>query len=103
MNVDITPIVSAVIVLLSALISVFLIPFIRSRTEASRLAEIEKWVQIAVAAAEQLYTSAQGEEKKNYVLNFLTDHGYDIDFVEVNNLVEAEVLKLHAELYGAEK
>lgn len=103
MNVDITPIVSAVIVLLSALISVFLIPYIRSRTEASRLAEIEKWVQIAVAAAEQLYTSAQGEEKKNYVLNFLTDHGYDVDFTEVNNLVEAEVLKLHAELYGAEK
>lgn len=103
MNVDITPIVSAVIVLLSALISVFLIPYIRSRTEASRLAEIEKWVQIAVAAAEQLYTSAQGEEKKNYVLNFLTDHGYDVDFTEVNNLVEAEVLKLHAELYGATK
>lgn len=103
MNVDITPIVSAVIVLLSALISVFLIPYIRSRTEASRLSEIEKWVQIAVAAAEQLYTSAQGEEKKNYVLNFLTDHGYDVDFNEVNNLVEAEVLKLHAELYGAER
>lgn len=103
MNVDITPIVSAVIVLLSALISVFLIPYIRSRTEASRLAEIEKWVQIAVAAAEQLYTSAQGEEKKNYVLNFLTDHGYDVDFNEINSLVEAEVLKLHAELYGAEK
>lgn len=103
MNVDITPIVSAVIVLLSALISVFLIPYIRSCTEASRLAEIEKWVQIAVAAAEQLYTSAQGEKKKNYVLNFLTDHGYDVDFNEINSLVEAEVLKLHAELYGAEK
>ncbi len=101
--VDITPIVSAVIVLLCALISAFLIPYIRSRTSADQLAEIEAWVKIAVAAAEQLYTSAQGEEKKNYVLNFLTERGYNIDLIELNNLIEAEVLKLHAELYGAER
>ena len=100
---NITPIVSALIVLLFALVSVFLIPYIRSRTTASELAEIEAWVKIAVSAAEQLYTSAEGEAKKNYVLNFLTEHGYEIDFIELNNLIEAEVLRLHAELYGAEK
>lgn len=103
MNVDLTPVVSALIFLLSALISVFLIPYIRALTTASDLKEIEKWVKIAVAAAEQLYDSAQGEEKKNYVLNFLTEKGYEIDFIELNNLIEAEVLKLHAELYGATK
>jgi hypothetical protein len=98
---NITPIIAALVLLISALFSVYLIPLIRSKTNDAQLREIEAWVRIAVAAAEQLYSSAQGQEKKNYVLNFLTDHGYEVDFNEINNMIEAEVLKLHAELYGA--
>lgn len=101
--IDITPIVSAIIVLLAACVSAFVIPYIRKKTTEADLKEIEAWVKIAVAAAEQLYTSTDGEAKKNYVLNFLTEHGYEINFDELNFLIEAEVLRLHAELYGAEK
>lgn len=100
---NLTPIITALVFLLSALISVYLIPLIRSKTNEAERREIEAWVSIAVQAAEQLYNSEQGQEKKNYVLNFLTDHGYEVDFNEINNLIESEVLKLHAELYGIEK
>lgn len=98
---NLTPIITAVILLISALLSVYLVPLIRSKTSDVQRREIEAWVRIAVMAAEQLYNSEQGQEKKNYVLNFLTDHGYEVDFNEINNLIESEVLKLHAELYGA--
>ena len=59
------------------------------------------WVDIGVAAAEQLFESSQGQEKKQYVLDFLARQGYDLDSAQVANAVEAAVLKLHASLEGA--
>lgn len=103
MNVNLTPIIGAVVTLLSALISAFLIPYIKRNTTKKELEEFDFWVKIGVQAAEQVFSSEQAKEKKEYVLNFLTDKGYDVDFADINNIIEAEVLKLHAELYGAEK
>ena len=103
MNYDITPIVEAVIALLAALISVFVIPFVKGKVGAQNTADLLAWVEIAVKAAEQLYTSAEGERKKQYVLTFLANKGFDINEEEVENAIEAAVLDVHDRLYGTEK
>lgn len=99
---DITTIIEAVFALVAAVITAIVIPYIKSRTTAQQQAEINAWVKIAVAAAEQIYTgSGRGEEKKAYVLNWLAEHGVTMDEERINALVEAAVYDLnHGMLNG---
>lgn len=93
---DITTIIEAVFALVAAVITAIVIPYIKSRTTAQQQAEINAWVKIAVAAAEQIYTgSGRGEEKKAYVLNWLAEHGVTLDEERINALVEAAVYDLN--------
>lgn len=101
MNFDITPIVEAVIGLCVALVTGFVIPWVKNKIGTQGTENMLAWVSIAVKAAEQLYTSADGAEKKRYVLNFLESKGLNVDEYELDNAIEAAVLELHAELYGA--
>lgn len=99
--VDITVIIEAVVTLAVALVTAFLIPWLKTKIEAEKLAELAKWVKIAVSAAEMIYTeSGMGKQKKNYVLTFLETKGYTYDSNSVNALIESAVLELKAE--GAE-
>ena len=96
--IDITPIVNAVIALLAAGVSVFLIPWIKSKTTDAQRKELLEWVKIAVAAAEQLYNGqGRGEEKKQYVLDFLKQKGFKVDEESVVNAIEAIVKQLNTE------
>lgn len=92
---DITVIIEAVFALLAAIITAIVIPYIKSKTTASQQAEINAWVNIAVTAAEQIYTgSGRGEEKKAYVLNWLQEHGITVDAEKLDALIEAAVYDL---------
>lgn len=96
--IDITPIVNAVIALLAAGVSVFLIPWLKSQTTEAQRKEMTAWVKIGVAAAEQLYKGAgRGEEKKKYVLEFLASMGFTVDEEAVNAAIEAAVKQLNTE------
>ena len=86
---DYTQIISAVIALISALVSAFLIPWLKTK--------------IGVKAAEQLYTATDGAAKKAYVVNFLAEKGIQFDVETIDKLIEAAVLQLHHELYGSER
>ena len=97
-NINLTPIAQAVIAIVAALISTFVIPWIKSKVKNEDTANFLRWVEIAVAAAEQLYESTDGEVKKDYVLNYLRDKGYSVDVDDLENAIEAAVLKLHSEL-----
>jgi hypothetical protein len=99
---DLTPILKALVTLCAVLITAYVIPWLKARGGVAGLESLLAWVDVAVKAAEQLYTSADGAEKKRYVLNFLQGKGYSIDTDEVDNAIEAAVLSLHAELYGTE-
>ena len=95
---DITPIVNAVIALIAAIITTFLIPWIKSKIDAAKLAQIVEWVGIAVRAAEQIYNeSGMGEKKKQYVLDFLADKGFTLDPNSINAMIEAAVKNLNIE------
>ena len=100
---DYTQIISAVIALISALVSAFLIPWLKTKIDANKLQTIKTYVEIGVKAAEQLYAATDGEEKKAYVINFLAEHGIRFDISTIDQLIESAVLQLHHELYGSER
>ena len=93
---DITPIIEAVAALIAALITAFLVPYIKSKTTAEQQKEINAWVKIAVSAAEQIFNgSGRGEEKKAYVIAWLKEHGVKVDETELDALIEAAVYELN--------
>lgn len=95
MTIDITPIIEAVIALAGVIVSCVLIPYIKSKTTTEQQKEINAWVKIAVAAAEQIYVgSGRGEEKKAYVINWLREHGVTVDETKLDALIEAAVYEL---------
>ncbi len=77
-----------------------MIPWIKKKAASCDLDRLQSWTNIAVAAAEQIYTAVQGEEKKQYVLKYLAAKGYNINDEDIENTIESEVLRLHNELYG---
>ena len=93
--IDLTPIANSLIALLAAVVSVFLSPWLRRNTTAADREEILGWVELAVQAAEQLYQGAgRGEEKKQYVLDFLEEKGYQLDSAALDVAIESAVLSL---------
>ncbi len=92
---DITIIIEAAFALIAVVITAIVIPFIKSKTTAAQQEQINGWVKIAVAAAEQIYVGAgRGTEKKTHVLNFLTSKGVTLDVEILDALIEAAVYEL---------
>lgn len=77
--IDLTPLLQAVIALIAALISIYLIPWIKSRTNTEQRAQISAAVHIAVYAAEKLYGAGRGDEKLAYAIEYLKAHGFNLD------------------------
>lgn len=101
---DITIIIEAVLTLIAAVITAIVIPYIKSRTTAQQQEQINAWVRIAVSAAEQIYTgSGRGEEKKEYVISWLREHGITVDEDKLNAMIEAAVYDLKTGLLATEE
>ena len=94
MNFDVTDIIEALVVLISALITTFLLPYIKQKLSDEKRQKLIFWIETAVKAAEQLYGSKAGQQKKEYVVAFLLSKGIVADIDEVTALVESEVYKL---------
>ena len=87
MNTDITPIVQAVIALVSAVITVFLIPYIKTKLTEAQRKRIKEYIDTAAMAAEKLFASVDGEklgeEKPAYVAEYLKSKGIEFDVGDV--------------------
>lgn len=67
-------IILTIIPVLGAIITRFIIPFIKEKIGSEKLAKYEYWADLAVKAAEMLWTeSGCGADKKQYVVDFLND------------------------------
>ena len=95
--IDLTPLLQAFAALVCTLLSAVVIPFIRSKIGQSRLECARAWARIAVQAAEQLYPSGRGLEKKTYALKFLNRRGFTFDADTLGVLVESAVNALKSE------
>ncbi len=60
MQIDLTPIIQALIGLLAALITWKLVPWIQARTTKEQRANMRAMVRVLVYAAEQLYGACRG-------------------------------------------
>ena len=99
---NITPVVNAVIALAAAVVTAFVIPWIKSKTTAAQREEIDAWVRIAVTAAEQIYKeTGKGKEKKAYVLKFLEEKNLKIDEESVDLMIESAVKNMNAAFRGS--
>lgn len=88
-----------VISVCAALITMFLIPYIKTLRSDKRYAQMLDMVAIAVRAAEQTITSSgAGVAKKERVMDFVQDwmnkQGIDITYEQLSELVEAAVYNM---------
>lgn len=101
-NIDFTPVIQAIITLISTVITVFVLPkltaYLKEKLSAEQRTQLQQWVKIAVAAAEQIYGGKTGQQKKEYVISFLLSKGIVFDVDEVTALIESEVFKLTNEM-----
>ena len=96
---DLTDVVSAIITLIVALLTTFLIPYLRKKLKEEDFNTIKMWVEIAVKAAEMIFVGTnRGAEKKQYVMDFLKTKGFNLDEESVNNLIESAVQELNENL-----
>lgn len=86
-NINLTPIIQALIGLLAALITWKVIPWIRERTTKEQRGNMRALIQTLVYAAEQLYGANKGEEKLDYVIARLEAAGYKVDKSEIEAAV----------------
>ena len=67
-------IILAVIPVLGTVLTVYIIPIIKSKIGNENLAKYEYWASLAVKAAEMLWVeTGHGEDKKQYVVDFLNN------------------------------
>jgi hypothetical protein len=100
MTFDLTPIFQAVLSVIGLVFTTVLLPLLRDRIGAQKLAEAREWAKIAVGAAEQISALTNGKAKKAYVVDFLKSHGIDMGENELDALIEAAVHELCS--FGAE-
>lgn len=90
-NINITPILEAIIGLLAALITYRLIPWIQSKTSESKQTLITAMIRSAVYAAEQIIGAGNGAEKMKYAKRWLEERGIDVDIEEIEAVVYEEL------------
>lgn len=95
MMIDITEVIKYVILLIFAVCTTFVIPYIKAKIGDEKFTELQKWVKIGVQAAEMIFKeSGMGTVKKEYVIEFLKQKGYTLDTETIDNLIESAVLEL---------
>ena len=92
-------ILKIVISVCAALVTVYVIPYLKTLKEDRRYAQILDMVEVAVRAAEQTIKGAgKGIEKKEKVENiiyaWLMERGIEISTEQINQLIECAVYQL---------
>lgn len=93
-TIDLTDIVTAALALIAALITHYVIPWIKAKTTLEQQVRIQAAIDTVVFAAEKLYGAGKGESKKQYALSKLREMGYNINDAEVSAGIEAAIMAL---------
>lgn len=82
--IDLTTIINAIIALLAALITAYVVPWIRAKATVQQQEALAGIYRTMVFAAEQIYGAGNGADKLAYVVSKLEAKGYtvDIDMIE---------------------
>lgn len=94
---DITLILNALMTLFAALITVFLVPCLKTKLTAQQRKELLELAKIAVEAAQQIYGQYDGKFRKAQAMDFLNTCGYDMSMPIVDQAIESAVLEMQRE------
>ena len=101
MTIDLTQIILAVITLIFGVLMRYVIPVAKEKLNKDQMELLRIAVKTGVYAAEQLYNSDQGKEKRQYVIDYLEEHGYIVDPEKIEDpvraMIEAAVKELRIE------
>lgn len=86
----------------AALITAYVVPYIKTMKEDARYAAVIEMIEVAVRAAEQVIKGQrQGPLKKSEVVKFITDwterNGINISEDQLDQLIEASVYEMKQE------
>ena len=87
---DVTSIAEALITLLIAEVG----DYTYLRNKSSNADNLDRWVQIAVSAAEQAYKTGVTDDRKAYAQDVLAKQGLKLDWNKVDDMIEAAVNQL---------
>lgn len=90
---DVTQVAEALLTLLLAVVGVF---YTYIRNKSNNADQLDRWVQIAVSAAEQAYKTYATDDRKQYALDVLRKQGLKLDWSKVDDMIEAAVNQLPA-------
>ena len=79
-------IVSAIITIITALITAYVIPWLKTRINENQLAQLNRYIELAVRCANQIYPKENWVEKKEFVLNYITEIVNDKFSLSLNEL-----------------
>ena len=98
---DLTEIISAIIALAVALITAFLVPWLKGKLSLNQKENMTFWLEVAVTAAEEYFKGpGRGQEKAEYVRAFLKQQGYDLDAAVLSALINGTVWQLINQFKG---
>ena len=89
--IDITGIIEAVLTLI---VAVFGVAYTYLKKESTNAEQLDRWVQIAVSAAEQAYKVGMTNDRKAFALSVLDNKGLTLNWSEVDTMIEAAVNQL---------
>jgi hypothetical protein len=95
MNIDLTPIIQAIIALIAALITCKVIPWIQAKTNNEQQALLKATVKTLVFAAEQMYGAGNGDAKMEYVVRKLEEKGFTADTADIEAAIRENFAALH--------
>ena len=87
--IDLTKIFEAILALCAALVTTFLIPWIKQRLTAGQREKLDTIIETAIMAAEQIYGSGMGQEKFKAAMDYITSKGYTVDMEQIEAAVWA--------------
>ena len=90
---DLTKLAQAVISL-AGIVSLYLVPWLRSNLTNEQLSKAKSWVQIAVFAAEKLYGAGNGDKKLAYAEEILRKHGIRLDTATLKAMIDAQIKEM---------
>ena len=99
MNENLFNVILTLIPVIGAIITYFIVPFIKTSVSEKQLAQYKEWARLAVKTAEMLWKeSGCGEDKKDYVVKFLNDmfnkNKIVITEEQINILIESAVKEM---------
>lgn len=103
MNEHLFQVIQTIIPVLGAVITYFIIPYIKATTEKEKLNQYKEWAALAVKTAEMLWEgTGHGEDKKAYVTaflnNMLNSRKTVITEEQLHVLIEATVREIKEEI-----